>query len=207
MNQPEIRIYTGKIQAWTRDVLSCKSRESLCGRRLLAYGLLDWGREDLFGNIHRADELYAYLEGMIKKGNHGKPYFRENLGIHFNISHSGVYGACALSFIPCGLDIQEVRKVRSRKMLERVLSREEQELVQKAQNPEVEFCRFWARKESFLKLSGDGITRSMRDLEQPGWYQEFQVDSQVLGCICAGAHFQVSIQQVPQEKFFQRFLV
>lgn len=206
MNQPEIRIYTGNIQAWTSDVLSCKSRESLCGRRLLAYGLLDWGREDLFYNIHRADELYAYLEGMIGKGNHGKPYFRENLGIHFNISHSGAYGACALSFIPCGLDIQEVRKVPGRKMQERVLSREEQEVVQKEENQAEAFCRFWARKESFLKLSGDGITRSMRDLEQPGWYQEFLVDSQVLGCICAGEHCHVSIQQVPQEKFFQRFL-
>ena len=80
MNQPKIRIYTGNIQDWTSDVLSCKSRESLCGRRLLAYGLLDWGRGDLFQNIHRADELYAYLEGMIKKGNHGKPYFREIWG-------------------------------------------------------------------------------------------------------------------------------
>ena len=53
---------------------------------------LDWGREDLFGNIHRADELYAYLEGMIERGSHGKPHFRENVGIHFNISHSGHMG-------------------------------------------------------------------------------------------------------------------
>ena len=95
MNQPEIRIYTGKIQAWTRDVLSCKSRESLCGRRLLAYGLLDWGREDLFGNIHRADELYAYLEGMIERGSHGKPHFRENVGIHFQYQpFRGIWGMC-----------------------------------------------------------------------------------------------------------------
>ncbi len=206
MNQPEIRIYTGKIQAWTRDVLSWKSRESLCGRRLLAYGLLDWGREDLFGNIHRADELYAYLEGMIERGSHGKPHFRENVGIHFNISHSGAYGACALSLIPCGLDIQEVRKVRSQKMLERVLTQREQKQVQEAKNPEKEFCRFWTRKESFLKLSGDGITKSMRDLETPGWYEEFQVDRQILGCICSGEECYVRIQQVSAEKFFQRFL-
>lgn len=206
MNQPEIRIYTGKIQAWTRDVLSCKSRESLCGRRLLAYGLLDWGREDLFGNIHRADELYAYLEEMIERGSHGKPYFKENVGFHFNISHSGAYGACALSLIPCGLDIQEVRKVRSQKMLERVLTQREQKQVQEAKNPEKEFCRFWTRKESFLKLSGDGITKSMRDLEAPGWYEEFQVDRQILGCICSEEECYVSIQQVSAEKFFQRFL-
>lgn len=206
MNQPEIRIYTGKIQAWTRDVLSWKSRESLCGRRLLAYGLLDWGREDLFGNIHRADELYAYLEGMIERGSHGKPHFRENVGIHFNISHSGAYGACALSLIPCGLDIQEVRKVRSQKMLERVLTQREQKQVQEAKNPEKEFCRFWTRKESFLKLSGDGITKSMRDLETPGWYEEFQVDRQILGCICSEEECYVRIQQVSAEKFFQRFL-
>ena len=74
----------------------------------------------------------------------------ENLGIHFNISHSGAYGACALSFIPCGLDIQEVRKVRSKKMLERVLSQEEQELVQKAQNPEGRFfAGFGPEKRAF----------------------------------------------------------
>ena len=104
-----------------------------------------------------ARELRCPLRDVpICRETHGKPVLKDCTNLFFNISHSGVYGACALSFIPCGLDIQEVRKVRSRKMLERVLSREEQELVQKAQNPEVEFCRFWARKESFLKLSGDG---------------------------------------------------
>lgn len=206
MNQPEIRIYTGEIQAWTSDVLSWKSRESLCGRRLLAYGLLDWGKEDLFQNIHRADELYDYLEGMIERGRHGKPYFRGNIGIHFNISHSGAYGACALSLIPCGLDIQEVREIRSKKMLERVLTQEEQKRVQEAKYPEEEFCRYWAKKESFLKLSGNGITKSMRDLEPPEWYEEFQIDSGISGCICAEEDCYVSIQQVSSEKFFQRFL-
>ena len=185
MKQPEIKIYTGKIQQWTSDISECKNRESICGHRLLAYGLWERHRKDLPGNIQRADELYACLEGMIEKGIHGKPYFREYPQIHFNISHSGEYGACALSSVPCGLDIQEVRKIRSRRLLERVLSEEEMKIVQSHENREREFCRFWTRKESFLKLSGEGITRPMNALEEPEWFEEFLVDQHVLGCVSA----------------------
>lgn len=201
MKQPEIKIYTGKIQQWTSDLLECKNRESICGHRLLAYGLLERHRKDLSGNIQRADELYACLEGMIEKGIHGKPYFREYPQIHFNISHSGEYGACALSSVPCGLDIQEIRKVRSRRLLERVLSEEEMKIVQSHENMEREFCRFWTRKESFLKLSGEGITRPMNALEEPEWFEEFLVDQHVLGCVSAYQSCKVTIQEVEYAVF------
>ena len=82
MNQPKIRIYTGKIQDWTSDVLSSvKAGNLLCGRRLFSLWTFGLGPEEIyFRYIHRADELYAYLEGMIEKGNHGKPYFRRKSG-------------------------------------------------------------------------------------------------------------------------------
>ena len=201
MKQPEIKIYTGKIQQWTSDISECKNRESICGHRLLAYGLLERHRKDLPGNIQRADELYACLEGMIEKGIHGKPYFREYPQIHFNISHSGEYGACALSSVPCGLDIQEIRKIRSRRLLEHVLSEEEMKIVQSHENMEREFCRFWTRKESFLKLSGEGITRSMKELESPEWFEEFFVDQHVLGCVSAYQSCKVTIQEVEYAVF------
>lgn len=201
MNQPEIQLYIGEIQQWTSDLLECKNRESICGRRLLAYGLWERYRKDLPGDIQGADELYACLEEMIVKGIHGKPYFREIPQIHFNISHSGAYGACALSPVPCGLDIQEIRRIRSRRLLERVLSEEEMKIVQSHENMEREFCRFWTRKESFLKLSGEGITRSMKDLEEPEWFEEFQVESKVLGCISAYQPCKVIIQEVEYAVF------
>ena len=158
-------------------------------------------RKDLPGNIQRADELYACLEGMIEKGIHGKPYFREYPQIHFNISHSGEYGACALSSVPCGLDIQEIRKIRSRRLLEHVLSEEEMKIVQSHENMEREFCRFWTRKESFLKLSGEGITRPMNALEEPEWFEEFLVDQHVLGCVSAYQSCKVTIQEVEYAVF------
>ena len=201
MKQPEIKIYTGKIQQWTSDISECKNRESICGHRLLAYGLWERHRKDLPGNIQSADELYACLEGMIEKGIHGKPYFREYPQIHFNISHSGEYGACALSSVPCGLDIQEIRKIRSRRLLERVLSEEEMKIVQSHKNMEREFCRFWTRKESFLKLSGEGITRPMNALEEPEWFEEFLVDQHVLGCVSAYQSCKVTIQEVEYAVF------
>lgn len=201
MNQPEIKIYIGNIQQWTSDLLEGKHRESVCGRRLLAYGLCDKNRKDLPGDMQRADELYACLEEMIVKGIHGKPYFRDFPQIHFNISHSGGYGACALSSVPCGLDIQEVRKIRSRRLLERVLSKEEMEIVQRNENMEQEFCRFWTRKESFLKLSGEGITRSMKELEEPEWFEEFLVKQGVFGCVSACQPCKVTIQEVEYAVF------
>ena len=100
MNQPEIQLYIGKIQQWTSDLLECKNRESICGRRLLAYGLWERYRKDLPGDIQGADELYACLEEMIVKGIHGKPYFREIPQIHFNISHSGAYGHVPFLLFP-----------------------------------------------------------------------------------------------------------
>ena len=126
---------------------------NLCWLNTFSLWTFGLGRGDLFQNIHRADELYAYLEGMIKKGNHGKPYFRENLGIHFVISAiPGYMGHVPFLGLPCGLDIQEVRKVRSRKMLERVLSREEQELVQKAQTPEGGILQVLGQKRELFEI-------------------------------------------------------
>lgn len=201
MSQPEIKLYIGKIQQWTSDILECENRESICGRRLLAYGLWKENRKDLPKKIQGADELYASLGEMIGKGIHGKPYFREVPRIHFNISHSGAYGACALSSVPCGLDIQEIREIRSKRLIERVLSEEEKRIVQSHEDPEREFCRFWTRKESFVKLSGEGITRSMKDLEEPEWFEEFQVESKVLGCISAYQPCKLTIREVEYAVF------
>ena len=110
--------------------------------------------------------------------------------------------------IPCGLDIQEVRKVRSQRIVGTGSYTKRAETGSGSkESGKKEFCStFGPEKKSFLKLSGDGITKSMRDLETPGWYEEFQVDRQILGCICSGEECYVRIQQVSAEKFFQRFL-
>lgn len=206
MSQPEIRIYTGKIREWTKDAADSRQKaESVCGRRLLAYGLLDTGREDIFSNTCGADEVYETIEQMLEKEAHGKPYFREFPGVQFSISHSGGYAACALSSVPCGLDIQEIRPIRTRRLLERTMTQEEQENIENAENPEWEFCKYWAMKESFLKLTGEGITRSMKDIPVPQWYEMFVLQDKIAGCISAQKGCGIVLKEVPGDAFFASF--
>ena len=39
----------------------------------------------------------------------GKPYFPQFPGLHFNLSHSGQLTLCALSHLPVGVDIEQLR--------------------------------------------------------------------------------------------------
>lgn len=206
MSQPEIRIYTGNIREWTKDLpKGSKKTETICGRRLLAYALLDTGRATFFPQNCTAQEVYEILEKRIERTVHGKPVFRDFPELHFNISHSGEWASCALSTIPCGLDIQEIRPIRTRRLLEKTMSEEEQKHIKAAGNPEWEFCRYWSMKESFLKLTGEGITRSMRELPRPAWYEMFVYKEKLSGCISAGEACQFVLKEVLAEDFFRIF--
>lgn len=90
----------------------------------------------------------------------GKPYLADT-EMSFNLSHSGVYAACALSNGPVGLDIQTT--VQARKTLaERVLTREEREYLSAAADRDAAFSELWCRKESFLKATGQGIAGGLQ---------------------------------------------
>lgn len=162
-------------------------------------------RQD-FPDKCRADEVYYFLEKMLEKAVHGKPYFKDFSEIQFSISHSGEYAACALSSVPCGLDIQEMRPLRTKRLLERTMTEAEQRKIEGAQNREWEFCKHWAMKESFLKLTGEGITRSMRELPKPAWYEMFELKDKIAGCISAEGVCRVSYKEVLAEEFFASFL-
>lgn len=91
------------------------------------------------------------------KNEYGKPYIPGN-GIHFSLSHSGKFAVCAISPVPVGCDVQEIRKGKVR-IAERYFSPAEAEAL--AAVPEEEkqafFCRVWALKESFSKAAGLGM--------------------------------------------------
>ena len=76
---------------------------------------------------------------------------------NFNISHSGGYGVCAISSMPCGVDIQEKRAVRSQRMIERTMNAQEQRQILEAEDSTKEFIKLWTYKESCIKLSGEGL--------------------------------------------------
>lgn len=95
-----------------------------------------------------------YLEGR-----HGKPSFADHPEIHFSISHSSHFVACAMADCEIGIDIQHLVKVNE-PLMRRVLSDEELGMVMALQGEERQmlFARLWALKEAYLKAVGTGIT-------------------------------------------------
>lgn len=89
----------------------------------------------------------------------GKPVFRENAEIHFNISHAG--GTVVLGFgdRPLGVDIEYV-KGANLKMAKRFFRPEEYEylLTQEEAAQADAFCRLWTGKEAVVKAAGTGLT-------------------------------------------------
>lgn len=183
MKREKIYIFYGSISDWTGSLRLGRGKgQGVCGKALLIQGLCQLGRGDFFpGGLD-----FEKLEAMLERGPWGKPFFKENRELCFNISHSGNYAACAISGIPCGLDIQEERTFRSGRLLEKTMTEEERERILKAPEPGREFSRLWAYKESCLKLTGEGITRSMKELPRPEWFEEFQIGRGILGCVSAG---------------------
>jgi 4'-phosphopantetheinyl transferase len=139
-------------------VEACKSGEnkarSLCCGLMLQYYL----RRHL-GVEKKVEILYGY-------GESGKPYLKEYSDIHFNLSHSGRYAAAVFADREVGIDIQTVRSVREG-LASRILSPEEHARYGQLVLPEERtewFFRCWCAKESYGKLTGEGMAADFRHI-------------------------------------------
>ncbi len=99
----------------------------------------------------------------IAYGPHGKPYLRDYPNVHFNISHSGQYVACAVADRPVGIDVQVVGTYRP-DVAVRVCSEGELAKIETSDNLATEFTKLWTRKEAYLKMLGCGIAGGIREL-------------------------------------------
>lgn len=54
----------------------------------------------------------AAEQAAFAAGAHGKPYLTGHPGIHFSLSHSGNWAACAMDKSPVGVDLEEVGPAR-----------------------------------------------------------------------------------------------
>lgn len=102
----------------------------------------------------------------VARGERGKPFFPEEPGIHFSLSHSGPFCLCALSSAPVGADIEAVRP-RGEVLLHRGLTDAERAWCLAAGDPWPRFCLLWTRRESRCKWSGRGLTLPVRDIAVP----------------------------------------
>ena len=101
----------------------------------------------------------------LAEGPGGKPYYVNQKGICFNLSHSGTMALCALGPWEAGCDIEE-RRTKARLAAERFLNPDERVWLDGARDEEERermFFRLWTLKESFMKVTGRGFSLRLED--------------------------------------------
>jgi len=107
--------------------------------------------------------LYHMQDSKVFIGEHGKPMID---GLEFSLSHSGNLVVCAVSHEPVGCDVEEIRKAPER-VAERYFSCGEQEYLSQFAEEEYDraFFRLWTMKESYVKMTGEGMGVPMEQYE------------------------------------------
>jgi 4'-phosphopantetheinyl transferase len=98
---------------------------------------------------------------------HGKPQIAGS-PIRFNISHSGDLVVIALAQLEVGVDVELPRPRRSDDIARRFYAPGEIERLFARSDPVARadaFFRLWTCKEAFLKVTGEGLSRSTRSYE------------------------------------------
>ena len=143
--------------------LSAYRLEKLASCRFARHRRQGIGAELLLIRAIRSVSSDLQLPLAIVAGPDGKPYLPGS-ALHFSLSHSGSFAACAISDHPVGLDL-ELRGRMSEPLLRRSFSPEEQAIVRAAEDPDLLFTRLWTGKESYVKATGQGILFPLRDIQ------------------------------------------
>ncbi|WP_169447591.1 4'-phosphopantetheinyl transferase family protein [Paenibacillus daejeonensis] len=115
--------------------------------------------ELLLQRLIRANDgslVYRYSE-------RGKPELISHPGFHHNISHAGCYVVCVCSDEPVGADVEELRPVDDG-LAENCFTKVELAYLGEATDPSDRLSRFyelWTGKESYIKLTGEGLSRPL----------------------------------------------
>lgn len=138
----------------------------------------------------------------------GKPYQGTVPGLYFNCSHSGIMVACAVAGEEIGVDIQEI--VHNIRIRERVYCEEEKQ-VDAAGDKDEFFSEIWAKKESYLKLTGEGLRREMktlnvRKLQEEGeaqWYGGRLEEAYYLYACTAGKQEEINVRKISLDEVIE----
>lgn len=153
----------------------------------------------------------------VERTQSGKPYFPDCPQLHFSISHSGEYWACAVADVNVGLDLQEhvlgknetkeEAAVRFRRMAHRFFHPLEAEFVELESFEH--FFTVWTAREAYVKNTGQGIDKYFsehcvvpRDRKIDccwtalgKWFRKTEYKMNYSLCICAEEAFLWNIQE------------
>ena len=112
------------------------------------------------------NEFRVPMDVKISIGEFGKPYLPDYSSVHFIISHSGKFVACAVYNKQIGIDIQKITPYRS-DIAFRTCSNSELLQIKSSYDKSTEFTKIWTVKEAYLKMLGLGIVQGLKTIEYP----------------------------------------
>ncbi len=110
----------------------------------------------------------------FSKTESGKPYLPDST-LQFNISHSGTAVLCGIHNGDIGVDIEKTRPYNDR-VAQRICSSAEYTYIS---GDDCRFLEVWTRKEAYAKLTGKGLSVSLRTIEVAS---ETALHDTVCGC-------------------------
>lgn len=116
-----------------------------------------------YGFLQEGYSIQEWEQLQITYGENGKPTSVSYPEFCFSLSHSGEYVVCGVDRCQLGVDLQWM-KPWNINVAKRFFSTEEYERLCKITNEEEQkkqFYRMWTAKESYVKLTGDGIGKGI----------------------------------------------
>ena len=95
-------------------------------------------------------------EALVEHDTHGAPYLPAHPDLHISLSHCRTAVAVAVNDRAVGIDIESRCKINP-SLIGRVCTPDEQQAIDRSDDPEMAFLQLWTRKEAVLKCRGTGI--------------------------------------------------
>lgn len=154
VTQEELERDLQQLPEWRREkALTFKfmAGRVLCSKAylLLKEGLREYGITE--------DVRFEY-------GAHEKPSLAGHPDIHFNLSHCPNGVLCVIDNEPVGCDIERIPDTLKMDLVRYCCCEAEVAGITSSEHPETEFVRLWTMKESYLKLTGEGLRNDLKDL-------------------------------------------
>lgn len=163
--------------------LSKERRQHILARKTMQGRIQSLGAWTLLDRLLEAHAGLRERELLIGCGAHGKPYVTNEPHIHFSLSHSGDLVFAVLAPDEVGCDVQQaLPSGREDRLAARFFSEEERA----AYAAGLDFYRIWARKESWIKCDGRGMSQELRSFsvvsaDGAGWKWEQPADRRLMG--------------------------
>lgn len=136
----------------------------------------------------------------FKYENNGKP-FLSGCPLHFSLSHSGDLVAVAISDDVIGVDIQETRDFDI-KLTEMVFNDNDRVYFEKSNNKKQAFYKIWTHKESYIKMTGEGLKKNFKDIfinyedeNSCPFYKNYPINGYIIS-ICVPEHRECHIEEI-----------